>query len=58
MKHLLAISFAVLLLALSQPHATAQEISWHASGKNGAVAAGHADSVAAGLGILDAGGRA
>lgn len=34
------------------------DISWHASGKNGAVAAGHADSVAAGIKILQQGGRA
>ena len=58
MKHLFAIPFTVVLLAFSQPHVTADEISWHASGKNGAVAAGHADSVAAGLRILDGGGRA
>ena len=50
--------FAVLMLMVSQPSAPAEEISWHASGKNGAVAAGHADSVAAGLRILDGGGRA
>lgn len=35
-----------------------KEISWHASGKNGAVAAGHADSVAAGIAMLEQGGRA
>ncbi len=58
-KHsLLAISFVVVLLTVSPSDATAQEISWHASGKNGVVAAGHADSVAAGVRILDAGGRA
>lgn len=38
--------------------ATADEISWHASGRNGAVAAGHADSVAAGISLLEQGGRA
>lgn len=43
---------------ISQPAVPAQDISWHASGKNGVVAAGHADSVAAGVSILDAGGRA
>ena len=43
---------------ISQPVVPAQDISWHASGKNGVVAAGHADSVAAGVSILDAGGRA
>ncbi len=55
---LLTISFIVVLLTVSSPDATAQEISWHASGKNGVVAAGHADSVAAGVRILDTGGRA
>ena len=58
MKHFLASSSAVLTLMVSQTHALSQEISWHASGKNGAVAAGHADSVAAGLRILDGGGTA
>ncbi len=43
---------------ISQPVVPAQDVSWHASGKNGVVAAGHADSVAAGVSILDAGGRA
>ena len=47
----------VLLSVLGAP-TFAQEISWHASGKNGAVAAGHADSVAAGISILESGGRA
>jgi gamma-glutamyltranspeptidase/glutathione hydrolase len=33
-------------------------IGWHDSGKNGAVAAGHPDSVAAGIRVLKDGGRA
>ncbi|MDA1229217.1 MAG: gamma-glutamyltransferase [Planctomycetota bacterium] len=48
----------IVLCLISQPGAPAQEVSWKASGKNGVVAAGHADSVAAGVSILDAGGRA
>lgn len=44
-------------LLISAP-AVGEEISWNASGKNGAVAAGHADSVAAGIKILEQGGRA
>ena len=48
----------IVLWLISHPVAPAQDISWHASGKNGVVAAGHADSVAAGVSILDAGGRA
>lgn len=36
----------------------AGEISWKASGRNGVVAAGHADSVAAGVGVLEEGGKA
>jgi gamma-glutamyltranspeptidase / glutathione hydrolase len=47
--------FGPVLLRAS---AFGQEISWHASGKNGAVGAGHADSVAAGIKILEQGGRA
>lgn len=50
--------FAIVLFLVSQSVASAQEVGWHASGKNGVVAAGHADSVAAGVSILDAGGRA
>ena len=38
--------------------ALAGEITWQATGRNGVVAAGHADSVAAGVGVLDEGGRA
>jgi gamma-glutamyltranspeptidase / glutathione hydrolase len=58
MKIANATLFTIVLLLNSQPVAPAQEVSWHASGKNGVVAAGHADSVAAGVSILDAGGRA
>lgn len=42
---------------MMQP-AHARDISWKASGKGGAVAAGHADSVAAGVLILERGGNA
>ena len=58
MKHTLLTPLVLVAMIVSQPKLNAQEISWHASGKNGAVAAGHADSVAAGIGILDHGGRA
>lgn len=34
------------------------DIGWHSSGKNGAVVAGGADAVAAGIGILEQGGNA
>lgn len=47
--------FATLLF---NAPARSEEISWNASGKHGAVAAGHADSVAAGIKILEQGGRA
>ena len=40
-------------LAHASPH-----IRWKASGKGGAVAAGHGDAVAAGIWLLDAGGNA
>ncbi len=58
MRFVNAAQFALLVWVVSQSVAMAQELSWHASGKNGVVAAGHADSVAAGVSILDAGGRA
>jgi len=57
-KHNRSILFVVAMLAVSTLDVAAQEISWQASGKNGVVAAGHADSVAAGVSILDNGGRA
>lgn len=50
-SHLLAI----VLFGLTWTQGVTQEISWHASGKNGAVAAGHADSVLIGLRILERG---
>jgi gamma-glutamyltranspeptidase/glutathione hydrolase len=57
-KFVVAVHFALVVWLVSQSVAMAQEVGWHASGKNGVVAAGHADSVAAGISILDAGGRA
>ena len=47
-----------LVLTSQLGRISAQEISWNASGRNGAVAAGHPDSVAAGISILNEGGRA
>lgn len=58
MKLAHSVLLTFVLSITSHPVAPAQDISWHASGKNGVVAAGHADSVAAGVSILDAGGRA
>ena len=59
MKDLVWISIVqVLMLLMPENSVAASEISWHASGKNGAVAAGHADSVAAGILVLNNGGRA
>jgi gamma-glutamyltranspeptidase/glutathione hydrolase len=53
----LLIALALVLTSQLSP-ISAQEISWNASGRNGAVAAGHPDSVAAGISILSKGGRA
>jgi gamma-glutamyltranspeptidase/glutathione hydrolase len=46
------------LLAFSSSTPAADPIGWHASGKGGAVAAGHEDAVAAGIGVLQDGGNA
>jgi len=48
----------LVVAAMLTGRVMSQEISWHASGKNGAVAAGHADAVAAGILVLEGGGRA
>ncbi len=48
----------LVVAAMLSGRVMSQEISWHASGKNGAVAAGHADAVAAGISVLEGGGRA
>lgn len=59
MKIKLAVAMVLCgVIALPVSHCGAQEISWQAAGKNGAVAAGGAGSVAAGIGILERGGRA
>ncbi len=58
MKLVNFILLTIVFWLISHPVAPAQDATWHASGKNGVVAAGHADSVAAGVSILDAGGRA
>ncbi len=49
---------AVLTAGLIQSQAIAQDISWRASGRGGAVAAGGADAVQAGLDLLRDGGNA
>ncbi len=58
MNHSSAIGNLLVILLAFPAGAIAQEISWHALGKNGAVAAGHADAVAAGISVLEGGGRA
>lgn len=58
MKRLIALGFVLALALVAPAILQADPISWKASGKNGVVAAGHADSVAAGVGVLDEGGRA
>ena len=49
---------ACLALTWVGAHASADEITWRGSGKGGAVAAGHPNSVAAGLKMLEDGGNA
>lgn len=49
---------ACLALIWVGAHASADEITWRGSGKGGAVAAGHPNSVAAGLKMLEDGGNA
>ena len=48
----------LIVLTATVSTLSAGEISWSASGRGGAVAAGQADSVAAGISILSAGGNA
>ena len=55
MRRLIAAFFSIILFVSS---ALGQEISWHATGKNGAVCAGGAEAVAAGLDALKKGGNA
>ena len=58
MKRLVTWGFYLVLAVITPAVIFADQISWKASGRNGVVAAGHADSVAAGVGVLDEGGRA
>ena len=53
-----ALVHACLALIWVGAHASADEITWRGSGKGGAVAAGHPNSVAAGLKMLEDGGNA
>ena len=46
-----------LVFSIALAHASSH-IGWKASGKGGAVAAGHANAVAAGIRLLDSGGNA
>ena len=54
----LKIITSVVLLYWSCSVVTANEIGWQATGNGGAVAAGHSDSVAAGISALEKGGNA
>ena len=60
MRNLAAAILGVVVaaIAFSRGVSSAEEIGWHASGNHGVVAAGHGDSVAAGVGVLNEGGRA
>ena len=51
-------SFVGILVVARFPLAAAEPLSWHASGKGGAVAAGGADAVRAGMRLLEANGNA
>jgi len=54
-----AISLALLLtIGQAAPETDAGAIGWNASGRSGAVAAGHQDAVAAGIRLLEEGGNA
>lgn len=48
----------LLVMAVPSSMTMAEEITWHATGTRGVVAAGHADAVSAGVGVLNEGGRA
>ena len=56
LKNLLTVTITVIA-ALATPLA-ADEITWRASGKGGAVASGQAEAVAAGIQLLEQGGNA
>jgi len=58
MKHALAFFWFGVVLTFLPVIVIAEEMTWQASGKLGVVAAGHADSVAAGVRVLEEGGRA
>ncbi|MFP6668401.1 MAG: gamma-glutamyltransferase [Pirellulales bacterium] len=58
MPRIVVTSFLLLAITTLRPGLQAEEITWKASGKGGAVAAGNADAVAAGLQILKQGGNA
>ncbi len=57
-NHTSLISWFLAAVTLCSTTTVAQDITWHASGTQGVVAAGHADSVTAGVEVLNEGGRA
>ncbi|MFP6658661.1 MAG: gamma-glutamyltransferase, partial [Pirellulales bacterium] len=58
MPRIVVTSLLLLAITTLRPGLQAEEITWKAAGKGGAVAAGNADAVAAGLQILKQGGNA
>ena len=58
MKTIGLIGLAVLVMISACGNATDDEITWHAQGKGGAIAAGGKEATAAGLSILKQGGNA
>ena len=58
MKRTLCVVTLSVALLVPVSLRAADSVGWHASGKGGAVAAGGADAVKAGIGILEKGGNA
>ena len=58
MRHAILSICLLVGLSVTSKAVSAEDITWRAAGKGGAVAAGKADSVSAGIQILDAGGNA
>lgn len=58
MKRTICLTTLVVILTAGVSLRAADSVGWHASGKGGAVAAGGAGAVEAGIGILEKGGNA